>query len=51
MIISPWGDIINKSLALNADVIYANINLDKVYEIRNQIPVIQSQLIIMTPTI
>lgn len=44
IIISPWGDIINKSLALNADVIYANINLYKVYEIRNQIPIIQSHL-------
>lgn len=46
MIISPWGDIINKSLALNTEVIFANINLDKVYEIRNQIPVIQSQITI-----
>lgn len=42
MIVNPWGDVVDESLDLNSGIIYADIDLDKLYEIRNQIPVIPS---------
>ncbi len=43
MIVGPWGDVMDEAPNLNPSVIYANIDLEKLYEIRNQIPVISSE--------
>lgn len=39
MIVDPWGAIISEALNSGEAMIEANINLNKIYEIRKQIPV------------
>lgn len=41
MIVSPWGDVLDESGNLGPCVTYAEIDLDKLYEIRKQIPVVK----------
>ena len=45
MIISPWGDTISKMDSISEGVIYATIDLKKVYEARKSIPIMDHQKI------
>ncbi len=40
MVVDPWGVIIDEMNTPGNGVVYAEVNLEKLYEIRNQIPVI-----------
>lgn len=45
IIVSPWGDTISKMDNTNEGIIYATIDLEKVYEARKSIPIIDHQKI------
>lgn len=40
MIVSPWGDVMDEALNLEPGVTCVDIDLEKLYEIRQQIPVV-----------
>ncbi|MFA5961026.1 MAG: carbon-nitrogen hydrolase family protein [Tatlockia sp.] len=40
MIVNPWGAVVSEALNLGSGVTYADIDLEKLYEIRRQIPVL-----------
>lgn len=42
MIVNPWGEILAQQLIPGPGVVSAQINLDKLYEIRQQLPVVKS---------
>lgn len=45
LIISPWGEIISKIESDMPGIIYADVDLEKLHEIRKSIPVLQHQKI------
>ena len=45
IIVGPWGDTISKLDNTNEGIIYATINLNKVYEARQSIPIVDHQKI------
>lgn len=45
IIVSPWGDTISKMDSISEGIIYATIDLNKVYEARKSIPIIDHQKI------
>lgn len=42
MIVNPWGDVVDESLNPDQSIAYATIDLEKLHEIRSQIPIISS---------
>lgn len=40
MIVNPWGVVLSEAPSLSSGIIYADVDLEKLYEIRQQIPVL-----------